>query len=788
MTSAQSINNKPVLGALLWAVVLVVVVILAWLREPQLDSSILALLPKESRQPLQQQAIDQLGQEFSRRLLLLVQADSAEQGRHLATQLAQQLQHDPGIAELQWQITAQRLQQLSQFYQPWRYQVLAPALQQPLQQGQFHDVEQQALRRLLSPISGTAVDLIKDPFALLPALLDSYRNEQIAADHGLLRLVMADKPTYLLLATLSGDGFAMPLQQTLVPKLLQLQQHVREQGGQLYLSGMLMHAAAGAAQARGEISTIGLVSTLGIILLVLIAFRRWYMPLIVLLPVVVGCIFAVAVTALFFGRLHLITLAFGAGLVGVSVDYALHYLAAHGQPDERSVLRRILPGLLLGGGSSVLAYAAQALAPFPGLRQMACFAVAGLTGAWLSVVLWYPCLLATLPVSASPVAATVKRMVQRIPALPAGKASTLLGLLAVVAVALLASGQAKDDLRLLQTSPQRLLDQDIKVGKLLGQSSSTRFLLVMAPDNETLLQREEQLLVGLQTLQQRYPRLTFASLSHWVPSQRAQAANLQLVRRLYAEQAMLFFQQLSRPELANQANAALLGDGEAYLTVDAWLRSPLQAWAPGLWLQGESGQVAGVIRLAAAEEVDADALSSLASTVPDTQYVDHVRDISAVLNHYRQQISFWVAGAYLLVLLLLVWRYGRQSWLVVGPPLVAALLVAGVLSHMANGLNLFHLLALLLVLGLGLDMGIFLQEGESEAHVWLAVSLSMLTSLLAFGLLVLSTTPLLHDFGLTVLLGLGGIWMMSIVTRSTARDISVENRSLSLNENYERNR
>ena len=77
-----------------------------------------------------------------------------------------------------------------------------------------------------------------------------------------------------------------------------------------------------------------------------------------------------------------------------------------------------------------------------------------------------------------------------------------------------------------------------------------------------------------------------------------------------------------------------------------------------------------------------------------------------------------------------------------------------------QGLNLFHLMALILVLGIGLDMGIFLIETDEAAHTWLAVSLSAYTSLLAFGLLALSDTPVLHHFGLTVAIGLSLVWLL----------------------------
>ncbi|MEI8649745.1 hypothetical protein P4S73_20665 [Paraglaciecola sp. Hal342] len=76
-------------------------------------------------------------------------------------------------------------------------------------------------------------------------------------------------------------------------------------------------------------------------------------------------------------------------------------------------------------------------------------------------------------------------------------------------------------------------------------------------------------------------------------------------------------------------------------------------------------------------------------------------------------------------------------------------------------MNIFHLLGLILVLGIGLDMGIFMTESTSNEQTWLAVSLSSLTSLLAFGLLAWSQTPVLHHFGLSVLIGLSVVWLLT---------------------------
>jgi len=143
-----------------------------------------------------------------------------------------------------------------------------------------------------------------------------------------------------------------------------------------------------------------------------------------------------------------------------------------------------------------------------------------------------------------------------------------------------------------------------------------------------------------------------------------------------------------------------------------------------------------------------------------------VEDITALLGDYREQMTAWVLAAYLLVFLILLMRYKKRVWAVVAPSIIASVLTLGVVGQLEQGINLFHMMALILVLGIGLDMGIFLSETKGSEFTWLAVSLSTITSLLAFGLLSLSKTPVLHHFGLTVLVGLILVWVLSSIMRN----------------------
>ena len=81
---------------------------------------------------------------------------------------------------------------------------------------------------------------------------------------------------------------------------------------------------------------------------------------------------------------------------------------------------------------------------------------------------------------------------------------------------------------------------------------------------------------------------------------------------------------------------------------------------------------------------------------------------------------------------------------------------------------MFHLLGLMVVVGLGLDYSIFLTEHQGrQLPTLLAVILSVCTSLLAFGLLSFSATPAVSAFGLSVLLGVSSMFVLAVLVLSS---------------------
>jgi len=86
-------------------------------------------------------------------------------------------------------------------------------------------------------------------------------------------------------------------------------------------------------------------------------------------------------------------------------------------------------------------------------------------------------------------------------------------------------------------------------------------------------------------------------------------------------------------------------------------------------------------------------------------------------------------------------------------PLCATAALIVLLSLLGVSFNLFHVMALFLVLGLGMDYGIFAYELQDGSVTQQAIFISAITSLLSFGLLGLSSIPVAQSFGTILFIG-----------------------------------
>ncbi len=130
----------------------------------------------------------------------------------------------------------------------------------------------------------------------------------------------------------------------------------------------------------------------------IIAYRRFSVVVLGILPIASAGVAGLAAVSAMFGSIHGITLGFGFTLLGVAQDYPMH-LFSHQHPGKPAVAtaRHVWPTLATGVVSTCIAYLAFLCSGVTGLAQLACFTISGLAVAGLTTRYLLPPLMPLKP-------------------------------------------------------------------------------------------------------------------------------------------------------------------------------------------------------------------------------------------------------------------------------------------------------------------------------------------------------------------------------------------------------
>jgi len=325
---------------------------------------------------------------------------------------------------------------------------------------------------------------------------------------------------------------------------------------------------------------------------------------------------------------------------------------------------------------------------------------------------------------------------------------------------------ASDDVRLLQTADAAVMAEEVQIRDLIGRNLASQFLLIEGRDPGDYLRREEALTAKLRGLQAAGKLDGYLAISDFIASPQRRAENRALLTEFVAGQYNALDRIARQVGLPEKARDAYLGTFEAAANAPApgiadWLAHPVSQPHRHLWLGASERGVVGVVGLRGV--YDMDAVRSLAAIDARIHFVDPAGDISELFGQYRRQTIWLTLFSYGVVLLILILRYGAVGGLlVIAPPAIAAFVTLGALGFVGVPISLFNVMALLLVLGIGVDYSLFFREtGADNPTTLLAIALSSVTTLLAFGLLAFSATTAIHAFGLTVLVGIFAAFLLS---------------------------
>lgn len=752
------------------------------LPNPRVETDILALLPQTQTDRGFDAPLEEFSAQLARKQIFLIGSERLEDAKLAAAAFAHALETSGAFAQVQSRLDSD-LAQRAAVYLAHRAYLLSPKDRRALETGVTEPLVKRALRAAYTPTGlmqplGVAEDPLGFTSHFLRATAGAFGNTRV---EGEVLVAARDGLEFVLVLTENeGHPFASSTQERVVPAIA----HARRAASlatnrpvEIAGSGAIQHASAAAERAKREVTIFGSIESIAVVLLLLLVFGSMRPLLLGLLTLALAITAAYTVVHFVFGGVHILALVFGSSLIGSVIDYSIHFFADRfrdpGHWTPAAALPHVGPAILLGLTTTLVGYLVLAAVPFPGLAQIAVFCMTGL-------IVGCGCVLCLYPVLANARG--------RLPGFGPVVGQALDGalhnwrwsrhrfiVLAVLAISValgIARVRIQDDVKALQQSPAQLVSEEQRVRDVLGSGVESRFFLVTGDSAQAVLETEERLTLSLDELVNANSIASYQAASNSVPSLGLQRRNHELLAaHVYAPGAMLdqVMTTLGFPPSAVERRRAEFAGAVAPLTVEDWLSSPASLGARHLWL-GQVGTLYGsVVTLGGIVDV-----SSLKQVqLPGVRLIDRIAQTTETLAVYRRAMTLLLAAVYAVAGLILALRFGwRDAARMLLPSVAATLATVGIFGWLGVPFNLFTLLALWLVLGLGIDYGIFLRHGRAHRiTAVLSVTMSACTTLIAFGLLALSATPFIRSIGLTLLFAITLSWLFALLASKTENEI-----------------
>lgn len=519
-----------------------------------------------------------------------------------------------------------------------------------------------------------------------------------------------------------------------------------------------VQAAANAQVLRADLRLISLVTPVFFIVLFFACIRSVRALALYLVPFA-ALAAASGAAALCGASVSGVVLAFGGVLLGIAEDYGMYvYFALACQPERPAeALGEISRPILATAATTCAGFAVFLWSDTPGQRQLAAYFLSGLAMSAFFSLFVLPHVFCRLHVCVSPQ-----------PGRP-GQWRAVVGT-ALCAAVLCASAAGLDglrfdgDLRNLGVTPPGMRKAEARLAEDFGDVRRRAVVFVSGTDEQDVQRRNEEL---WRELRRELPDVPAVSLAPLLPSEQTQTQRVQRWRELWGQGRAHAVQSVLEHEAAALgfasgalANIEPLAGGnparlDFYTARTCGLGGPLSF----LRQEGPGGAVSYLTVVPDSDAVN-DFFTQEREDRHSARLVSATRLRRALEGSMRTELLWFLGGSSLAVAAVLaaLCRNPRLWLAAVTPPLSGLGAVVGWLGLSATPLNMFHVAAFPLVIGMGVGFGIF-QISCCKAAMPLATDKAMLTTGLStlggFGALALARHPALHAMGLTVLLGVG---------------------------------
>jgi len=528
------------------------------------------------------------------------------------------------------------------------------------------------------------------------------------------------------------------------------------------------YTVANASAIRRDMKRVLFVSVFGLILIFVLFFRKWQLLPVFLVPGA-AFFFAAAGMGLFFGEVSAITIGFGAVLMGLTIDFALHITMALTveSADPATAVGRVSKPIFFGGVTTLTAFGVLLFSHLPAQRELGLFAIFGLVAGLFLALMVLPQLIAAK-----------KQKMQSVPLfkitrpfsvyLQKSGRFVLIGIWLVILAVALWQGQkitVDGDLKNVNFTPSTLLKAENELVEQWGDFRSRAVVFCEGNTLEEALAANRQL---YETLTAGNPESSITTLAPLLPPRKVQKINQARWRAFWTDDRLEILKerigtagnQLGFRENAFDRFFEQLGKESSWVSMDDLNRSVFKTLVERLVIINRNP--VRVLSLVPDEESAIAQIHRLSETNRSIKLISQ-KEFGRTISHAIKAdfIRFMLnAVTAVFLTLIILFKNVKKVLLTLIPVVSGITFMVGVMGLMGWRFNLFNIIATILVLGFSVDYGIFMvvaltgKNSLKTSHgTCQAVLVSGLTTLAGFGALMAADHPAVASIGWTVSLG-----------------------------------
>ena len=544
-------------------------------------------------------------------------------------------------------------------------------------------------------------------------------------------------------------------------------------GAEIDYYGGIAVAVGNAQQSRQDTYVTLSITIVLLLLFIGFFFRRKRVPFVMMLPVVFGALFSLALISIFQGHISVIAVGAGSVVLGIAINYSLHFFSHYKHCGSvRETIADLLMPMTIGSFTTVGSFFSLVLLRSPLLKDFGLFAGFSLTGATIFALVFLPHFIGAG--ADDKIDVIHESWFDKIPRLPAKYNIVLVIGICTVTIFLFPRAMKvgfDSDISRLNFMTDKLKHSEKEIMDLGGSGSvQTAFIATTGGDMQRVLENNEALLRKLDTAAMKGYITGYSSISSFLPSGKVQRRRIghwnaywtkekkeQLIQKLQSEGKMLGFRPTAFDAFDDLINKAYQPAGDtAFAGVKTAFGSEYIISNAGSQTIVNSVKVIDSLRPKLYAQLGQDT----STVILDKKLITN-KLIDIIFSDFNSILAY----SSLLVFLALLFSYGRLELTILTflPMLISWIWILGIMYMLDIKFNILSIILSTFIFGIGDDFSIFITDGltrkyrEGKQTITshnVSIYLSAGTTLIGLGALIFARHPAMHSIAGISIIGI----------------------------------